>query len=100
MASSNSIEQQRVLQLNRRDNVLVALSDLRKGERIEFDGAVYPLATDVAAKHKFATAPLARGDEIVMYGVLIEKAMAPIALGEVITPRNTRHEAAEFHEKT
>jgi altronate hydrolase len=100
MASSNSIEQQRVLQLNRRDNVLVALSDLRKDERIEFGGSVYPLTTDVPAKHKFATAPLAPGDEIFMYGVLIGKATAPIAPGEVITPRNTRHEAADFHEKT
>jgi altronate hydrolase len=100
MTSSNSIEQQRVLKLSRRDNVLVALSDLRKGERIEFDGAVYRLATDVAAKHKFATAPLAPGDDIFMYGVLVGKATTPIALGEVITPRNTRHEAADFHEKT
>ena len=60
-AASDSIEQQRVLQLNPRDNVLVALSDLRKGERITFSGSSYTLVTDVPAKHKFATESLGAG---------------------------------------
>jgi altronate hydrolase len=99
-ASGNDTKQERVLKLSPKDNVLVALADLRKGETIAFNGSGYTLATDVRAKHKFATEPLKPGDDVIMYGVLIGKAMEPIAQGEVITPRNTHHQAAPFHEKT
>ncbi len=100
VASGNSIKQERVLQLSPRDNVLVALADMRKGETVNFEGSSYVLATDVPAKHKFATESLAPGNEVIMYGVLVGKAMEPIAQGEVLTPRNTHHQAAPFHEKS
>jgi altronate hydrolase len=90
----------RVLQLNPKDNVLVALNDLQKGEQIDFSGQTFTLRTDVPAKHKFATNDIAPGGAVVMYGVLIGKAMEPISLGEKLTTRNTHHEAAAFHEKT
>jgi len=95
-----ALRNQRVLRLNLRDNVLVALKDLDKGETIDFDGSQYSLVTDVQAKHKFATESLAPGDAVIMYGVLVGKAMQPIAKGEAITTRNLHHEAAPFHEKT
>ena len=68
----------RVLQLNPKDNVLVALNDLRKGEQISFSGRTYTLRTDVPAKHKFAMHDISPGGVVVMYGVLIGKAMEPI----------------------
>jgi altronate hydrolase len=100
VASTDSIKQERVLRLSPKDNVVVALSDLQKGEQIAFSGSTYTLATSVPAKHKFATESLAPGDEIVMYGVLVGKAMKPIQQGEVLTPINMHHQAAPFHEKT
>ena len=99
-ASGNGFKPERVLRLSPRDNVLVALADLRKGETIALGESSYVLATDVHAKHKFATESLAPGSDVFMYGVLVGKAMEPIAQGEVITPRNTHHQAAPFHEKT
>src|SRR5215813_2187405 len=90
----------RVLRLNAKDNVLVALSDLRQGEEIAFEGRTYKLKTDVPAKHKFATAEIGKDGAVVMYGVLVGKAMEPIGVGERVTTRNTHHEAAAFHEKT
>src|SRR6202453_24512 len=99
-AMSGSSKQDGVLQLTPTDNVLVALKDLRKGDQLTFSGAAYTLATDVPAKHKFATAPLAPGGDVIMYGVLVGKAMRPILQGEVLTPLNLHHQAAPFHEKT
>jgi len=90
----------RVLQLNPKDNVLVALNDLQKGEQIDFSGRTFTLRTDVPAKHKFVTHDIAPGSPVVMYGVLIGKATEPIVTGEKLTTRNTHHEAAAFHEKT
>jgi altronate hydrolase len=90
----------RVLQLHPKDNVLVALNDLRKGEAISFSARTYTLQTDVPAKHKFAMHDISPGGDVVMYGVLIGKATEPIGMGERLTTRNTHHQAAPFHEKT
>jgi altronate hydrolase len=85
-----------VLKLDPKDNVLIALRDLRKGERISFDGQEYVLESDVPAKHKFAIGPLKTGSSLIMYGVLVGKAREPIQKGEILTTRNTGHEAAPY----
>src|SRR5579884_2510128 len=87
----------RVLQLDSRDNVLVALADLKQGDSIDWAGKSYVVKSDVAAKHKFATADLAPGDRVVMYGVLVGQAVKPIAAGELLTVGNIRHQTAPFH---
>ncbi len=89
-----------VLQLDPKDNVLVALADLHKGDSVGFSGRQYTLTSEVPAKHKFATESLAPGSAVTMYGVLIGKAREPIQQGEIITTKNVRHEASDFHEKT
>ena len=91
--------QRNLVQIDPRDNVLVALADLHRGETVTFADQTYAMATDVPAKHKFATQAFAVGDPIVMYGVMVGKAAAPIARGETITTRNLVHSAADFHQK-
>jgi len=88
----------RVLQLDARDNVLIALNDLRQGDAIEYGGKTYSLVSNIPAKHKFATTNIAAGDDVVMYGVLVGKAVRPIACGELLTTSNIQHQAAPFHE--
>src|SRR2546429_4895951 len=92
--------QKKVLKLDSKDNVLIALTDLRKGEQVSFNSQTYTLESDVPAKHKFATEDLAAGARIIMYGVLVGKAMEPIRRGGLLTTRNIHHEAAAFQEKT
>src|SRR5450432_1386828 len=89
-----------VFQLDPRDNVLIALVDLKSGERIEFSGQTHTLTTNVPAKHKFAMRSLAAGDDIIMYGVLVGRAVKPIAAGELLTTGNIHHEAADFQEQS
>ena len=83
----------RVLRVHSRDNVLVALGDLKKGEEIRVDYGSMVLVSDVPAKHKFATNNLAAGDSVIMYGVAIGKAIGSIQRGEAITTRTVRHHA-------
>jgi altronate hydrolase len=90
----------KVLQLNPRDNVLVALQNLSPGESLSFGAVSYTLGSPVSAKHKFATRDLAPGDPILMYGVIVGKAVEPIAKGQALTTRNVRHEASPFSEKS
>jgi altronate hydrolase len=87
-----------VLQLNPKDNLLVALRDLQQGETILHGDKVYNLATEVPAKHKFSMNELAIGDPVVMYGVKVGTVVVPIRKGEAITTRNIKHDAFEFHD--
>jgi altronate hydrolase len=96
--SGNATTQSRVLRLDTRDNVLVALADLPKGERVSVLGKDCVLSSDVPAKHKFVTQDLAAGDGIIMYGVLVGKAVEALKSGDLLTTHNLRHAAAAFHE--
>ena len=96
---ANHSTQGRILRLDPRDNVLVALTDLRKGEIIRFSGNDYVLLSDVPAKQKFLTQDLSAGQDIIMYGVLVGKATQNLQRGELLSTRNIRHAAATFHKK-
>jgi altronate hydrolase len=89
-----------VLQLDPRDNVLIALTDFKAAEHIEFGGHTYTLPKNVPAKHKFATRTFSIGDDVIMYGVLVGKAVNPIAAGELLTTTNIQHQAAPFREQS
>src|ERR1051325_8243922 len=91
---------QRVLQLDPRDNVLIALADLKQGQIVEHAGEKYALLSNVSAKHKFATQDLTQGAPVTMYGVLVGKTSQPVRRGDVLTTANLHHEAAAYHEKT
>ena len=91
---------QTVLQLDPRDNVLIALRDLNQNEVIEFSGEKYSLVSNIPAKHKFATKDLTAGSQVTMYGVLVGKTSKPVRRGELLSLSNIRHEAAGYHEKS
>ena len=87
---------QKVLKVHPKDNVLVALTDLKKGDVIEYDGASYTLQDDVKAKHKYFTHDLKKGDSIIMYGVLVGKAQSDIPKGSWMNTENTKHAAEPY----
>ena len=87
------------IQLDPRDNVLVALADLPSGERVMNSGVDCTLTAAIPAKHKFATEDLAEGAEIVMYGVIVGRAREPIPQGGLLTTQNVVHDAAGFQAK-
>jgi altronate hydrolase len=89
-----------VLQLDSRDNVLIALTDLKAGQAVEFGGQTYSPPRNIPAKHKFAMHDLAIGDDVKMYGVLVGRAVKPITAGDLLTTVNIQHQAAPFHERS
>ncbi|HEY8396298.1 MAG TPA: UxaA family hydrolase, partial [Flavihumibacter sp.] len=86
-----------ILQVNPKDNVLVALQNLSKGQQIEWKGQTIELQDDVPAKHKFTTEALQTGDAVIMYGVLVGKAQTAIPLGGLITTENLKHAADPYY---
>ena len=83
-----TFEKNKVLQIHHRDNVLVALRDLAKGEQVLFDHISYTMLDEVRAKHKFFMQDMKTGDEVIMYGVLVGKAQHPVAKGALMTTDN------------
>jgi len=88
------------LKIHPADNVLVALTDLKAGEEVNFNGSSVVLAQDVPAKHKFVLRSMAPEDEVVMYGILVGKALKSIPSGGVISTQNVKHKSADFAGKT
>jgi altronate hydrolase len=92
--------QKKVLKVNPKDNVIVALMDLPAGESVHLDGTDYTVVKDIKAKHKFAAVDFEDGDHIIMYGVIVGKANQSIKKGEVITTENVKHQSAKVEGKT
>src|SRR6478609_2196382 len=91
----------RFLKIHPSDNVYVALSDLKAGERLTLNGgSSVTLVDDIPAKHKFTENALQPDDEVLMYGTLVGKAILPIKAGGVIGTHNLKHKAAPFSGRT
>ena len=68
----------KVLKLDPKDNTLVALTNLHKGETVILDGRETVLVDDIPAKHKFFEDNMKAGSEVYMYGVLVGKVQTDI----------------------
>ncbi|MGY8945298.1 MAG: UxaA family hydrolase, partial [Flavobacteriales bacterium] len=87
---------QKILQIHPNDNILVALTDLKKGDQILFEDRLYVLQNDIAAKHKFAKIDFVKGASIFMYGVLVGKATKEILKGGLISTSNIVHDTEAY----
>lgn len=86
----------KILKIHTNDNVLVALSDLKKNDDILFENTVYKLQDDINAKHKFVTEDIPKGGQVFMYGVLVGKAKKNIPKGSIINTDNLIHDTEDY----
>ena len=91
---------EKILRIDPKDNVLVALTPLSNGQTVSFSGEEYVLQSDIPAKHKFAMRDLAIGDEVIMYGGVVGLVRQPIPRGGLLSTRNLQHDASGFGPKT
>ncbi len=85
----------RAILIHPRDNVAVALEDLRKGEQITAGAHTVTLAEDVARGHKVALTAIDQGAQIVKYGCVIGEATAAIAPGSWVHTHNVHTQLSE-----
>lgn len=86
----------KVLKVHPADNVIVALSDLQKGETVGFQGVDYVMQDRIQAKHKFFQQAMRPGDDVIMYGVLVGKAQSGIPAGGLMNTENVKHAAQPY----
>ena len=87
----------KVLKIDDKDNVLVALVDLAQGTELNYQGTNYTLLEDIPAKHKFFMNDMSEGDQVFMYGVLVGKVQTGLKAGIRMTVENTKHAADPYH---
>jgi altronate hydrolase len=87
---------QQVLKIHPQDNVLVALTDLKAGDTVVYQGQSYVLIDNINAKHKFYISDMNTGDEVFMYGTLVGKVQYPLSAGTLMTTDNLKHAAAPY----
>ena len=87
---------QAVLKVHPKDNVLVALRNLTKGEKISLNREEYILQDNIPAKHKFFIEDMNEGDKVIMYGVLVGKAQNFIPRGGLMSTANVKHAAEPY----
>jgi altronate hydrolase len=84
------------LQLDTRDNVIVALQPLTAGTEVRFGGSTSPVTENIPPKHKMTLVALAPGELIRMYGMVVGEVTQPIARGGLVSTRNVRHRAEPY----
>ena len=85
-----------VLQLDSRDNVLVALTPLEIGPVVHFGNATCTVTQAIPPKHKLALVDFKSGDLVLMYGMVVGEATEPIPSGGLLSTRNIRHRAGNY----
>jgi altronate hydrolase len=85
-----------VLKVHPKDNVLVALKDLAKGETIAYNGDQFITTEKIPAKHKLFIQDMNAGDKVIMYGVLVGKMQSDVPAGGLMTTANLKHAADPY----
>lgn len=78
------------IRINKIDNVIVALEDLKKGEIIEVDDKKVEALEDVNRGHKMALEDISSGENVVKYGFPIGHATKDIKKGETLHTHNVK----------
>lgn len=86
----------KVLKVHPKDNVIVALQNLSKGETVSLDGVDYVLQEDIPAKHKFYANDMKQGESVTMYGVLVGKVQYDVTSGIRMSTENLIHAAEPY----
>ena len=84
------------LKIDPHDDVMVALRDLKQGQKVSVNGQTVVLSDNIEIKHQFATRDLAVDDQVRMHGVIVGRVVKPIACGGALTTENLTHATAKY----
>ena len=87
---------EKLLRIDPRDNVLVALTPLAAGETVTLAGETYSPIAAIPAKQKFAINDMPVGSHVIMYGGIVGRVREAIPRGGLLSTRNVQHDATEF----
>ncbi|QWA12274.1 UxaA family hydrolase [Sodalis ligni] len=80
----------RALLLNPKDNCVVALEDIAKGDEVNYEGGEFTALHDVTLGHKLAIVDMESGAQVYKYGAIIGSATQTIGRGSHIHSHNLK----------
>lgn len=92
-------KENRLYLITEKDNVAVALKDVRKGEEVEVGGVKITALNDIPTGHKMALKDIEAGEGIVKYGFSIGNAREKIFFGQHVHTHNVKtglHDLMEY----
>lgn len=90
----------KALKINPKDNVAVALQDLKAGESIQAGDVEIIVRENITAGHKIAISTIQEGQNIVKYGYPIGTASRQISAGEWVHTHNAKTRLGDLLEYT
>ncbi len=84
------------LEIDQKDDLMVALCDLKKGEEIKLKRQNFFLVEDIPLKHKFTCKDFKVGEVATLYGVVVGRAIKAIKKGALITVSNLKHDREAY----
>lgn len=78
------------IKINSQDNVIIALRDYKKDEIINLDEKKLVLLEDIGRGHKIALKDIAKGENVIKYGLPIGYALSDIKEGSWVHVHNTK----------
>ncbi|MGV8981266.1 UxaA family hydrolase [Clostridium sp.] len=79
-----------IIQINEKDNIVVALTDFLKGEVISIGNSEVTLKEDIKRGHKIATLDIKINDNIIKYGFPIGHSIIDISKGQWVHTHNIK----------
>lgn len=78
------------IRIHDKDNVVVALTDIKAGEIIDVDGRKICAIKDISKGHKIAIQGVTKDEDIIKYGLPIGHALEDIEAGDHVHVHNTK----------
>ena len=78
----------KILRINKKDNVAVALGYIKKGESFDMEGIPWIAKENINFGHKIALVDIPRVDKVVKYGEVIGYAIQNIKKGDWVHVHN------------
>ena len=85
--------------LHEADTILVCVSPIHAGDRIEIDGAAVAAPATIAVGHKVARRDLTEGDKVIKYGAPIGSIVAPTPRGGWVHLHNMKSDYIASHSR-
>jgi hypothetical protein len=78
----------KVLIINQKDNVAVAIKKMEKDQKYFFNDQTINIADEIFPTYKIAIKNIKKGDNVIKYGEIIGKAIKDIKMGEFVHVHN------------
>ena len=78
----------KVIHVNEKDNLVVCLQQIKKGETVTLNGKAYTASDDIPKFHKMAIADIRKGELCYKYGEVIGEALEDLRPGDYVHVHN------------